>query len=126
MINKKAEIVRVYLPPDANCLISVMDHCLKSRNYVNVVIAGKHPAPQWLTMDAAALHCKAGLGIWHWASHETAGEPDVVMACAGDVPTLETLAAISILRKHLPDLKIRMVNVIDLMKFSPNLSTRMV
>ena len=116
VMNKKAEIVRIYLPPDANCLLSVMDHCLKSRNYVNVVIAGKHPSPQWLAMDAAALHCKAGLSIWQWASHESGGEPDVVMASAGDVPTLETLAAIAILRHQLPALKIRMVNVVDLMK----------
>ena len=116
VMNKKAEIVRVYLPPDANCLLSVMDHCLRSRHYVNAVIAGKHPSPQWLAMDSAALHCKAGLGIWQWASHESVGEPDLVMASAGDVPTLETLAAISILREHLPELKIRMVNVVDLMK----------
>ena len=120
VMNKKAEIVRIYLPPDANCLISVMDHCLKSRHLVNVVIAGKHPSPQWLTMDAAALHCQAGLSIWQWASHESLSEPDVVMASSGDVPTLETLAAVSILRKHLPDLKIRMVNVVDLMKLQPD------
>ena len=120
VVNKKAEIVRIYLPPDANCLISVMDHCLKSRHLVNVVIAGKHPSPQWLTMDAAALHCQAGLSIWQWASHESLSEPDVVMASSGDVPTLETLAAVSILRKHLPDLKIRMVNVVDLMKLQPD------
>ncbi len=116
VMNKKAEIVRVYLPPDANCLLSVMDHCLKSRHYVNVVVAGKHPSPQWLAMGAAAAHCEAGVGIWQWAGHESVGEPDVVMASAGDVPTLETLAAVSILRKHLPDLRIRMVNVVDLMK----------
>ena len=116
VVNKKAEIVRIYLPPDANCLLSVMDHCLKSRNYVNVVIAGKHPSPQWLGMDAAALHCKAGVGIWPWASHESLGEPDVIMASAGDVPTLETLAAVAIMRAHLPTLKIRMVNVVDLMR----------
>ena len=120
VVNKKAEIVRIYLPPDANCLISVMDHCLKSRHLVNVVIAGKHPSPQWLTMDAAALHCQAGLSIWQWASHKSLSEPDVVMASSGDVPTLETLAAVSILRKHLPDLKIRMVNVVDLMKLQPD------
>ena len=120
VVNKKAEIVRIYLPPDANCLISVMDHCLKSRHLVNVVIAGKHPSPQWLTMDAAALHCQAGLSIWQWASHESLSEPDVVMASSGDVPTLETLAAVSILRKHLPDLKIRMINVVDLMKLQPD------
>jgi len=118
VVNKKAEIVRVYLPPDANCLLSVMDHCLRSRHYVNVVIAGKHPSPQWLAMDAAVAHCEAGVGIWHWASNVAVGdgEPDVVMASAGDVPTLETLAAISILRRHLPELKVRMVNVVDLMK----------
>jgi xylulose-5-phosphate/fructose-6-phosphate phosphoketolase len=116
VINKKAEIVRAYLPPDANCLLSVMDHCLRSRNYVNVVIAGKHPAPQWLSMNAAVEHCKQGIGIWRWASNDGAGEPDVVMACSGDVPTLETLAAVSILRADLPELKIRVINVVDLMK----------
>ncbi len=120
VMNKKAEIVRVYLPPDANCLLSVMDHCLRSRHYVNVVIAGKHPSPQWLAMDAAVEHCEAGVGIWQWASHESVGEPDVVMASAGDVPTLETLAAMSILRRYLPALKVRMVNVVDLMKLQPD------
>jgi xylulose-5-phosphate/fructose-6-phosphate phosphoketolase len=119
VMNKKAEIVRVYLPPDANCLLSVMDHCLRSRHYVNVVIAGKHPAPQWLTMDAAVVHCTEGIGIWQWASNDQDCEPDLVMACAGDVPTLETLAAVSILRQHLPDIKIRVVNVVDLMKLKP-------
>jgi xylulose-5-phosphate/fructose-6-phosphate phosphoketolase len=119
VVNKKAEIVRVYLPPDANCLLSVMDHCLRSRHYVNVVIAGKHPAPQWLPMDAAARHCAAGIGIWPWACMGQNAEPDVVMACCGDVPTLETLAAVSILREHLPDLKVRVVNVVDLMKLQP-------
>ena len=119
VVNKKAEIVRVYLPPDANCLLSVMDHCLRSRHYVNVVVAGKHPAPQWLAMDAAVKHCTEGIGIWEWASNDKGHEPDVVMACAGDVPTLETLAAVSILRKCLPDLKIRVVNVVDLMKLQP-------
>ncbi len=119
VVNKKASVVRVYFPPDANCLLSVMDHCLRSRHYVNVVIAGKHPAPQWLKMDAAAEHCAAGIGIWHWASNARDGEPDVVMACCGDVPTLETLAAVSIMREHLPDLKIRVVNVVDLMKLQP-------
>ena len=119
VVNKKAEIVRVYLPPDANCLLSVMDHCLRSRHYVNVVIAGKHPAPQWLTMDAAVKHCTEGIGIWQWASNDQAVAPDVVMACCGDVPTLETLAAVSIMREHLPDLKIRVVNVVDLMKLQP-------
>ncbi len=120
VVNKKAEIVRVYLPPDANCLLSVMDHCLRSRHYVNVVVAGKHPAPQWLTMDAAARHCAAGIGIWQWASNEGDAAPDVVMACCGDVPTLETLAAVSILREHLPALKIRVVNVVDLMRLQPH------
>jgi xylulose-5-phosphate/fructose-6-phosphate phosphoketolase len=116
VVNKKADVVRVYLPPDANCLLSVMDHCLRSRHCVNVVIAGKHPAPQWLTMDAAVKHCTAGIGIWEWASNDGMQAPDVVMACCGDVPTLETLAAVSILREHLPDLKIRVINVVDLMR----------
>jgi len=120
VVNKKAEIVRVYLPPDANCLLSVMDHCLRSRHYVNVVVAGKHPAPQWLSMDAAIKHCAEGVGIWQWASNDQQGEPDVVMACAGDVPTLETLAAVSILRRGLPGLRIRVVNVVDLMKLQPS------
>ena len=120
VVNKKAEVVRVYLPPDANCLLSVMDHCLRSRHCVNVVIAGKHPAPQWLTMDEAARHCAAGIGIWDWASSEGDQAPDVVMACCGDVPTLETLAAVSILRADLPELKVRVVNVVDLMKLQPN------
>jgi xylulose-5-phosphate/fructose-6-phosphate phosphoketolase len=116
VVNKKAAIVRVYLPPDANCLLSVMDHCLRSRHYVNVVVAGKHPAPQWLSMDAAVTHCSEGIGIWQWASNDRDGEPDLIMACAGDVPTLETLAAVSILREYLPELKVRVVNVVDLMK----------
>jgi xylulose-5-phosphate/fructose-6-phosphate phosphoketolase len=119
VVNKKAEIVRVYLPPDANCLLSVIDHCLRSRHYVNVVVAGKHPAPQWLSMDAAATHCSQGIGIWQWASNDQNDEPDVVMACAGDVPTLETLAAVSILRRELPGLKVRVINVVDLMKLQP-------
>jgi len=119
VVNKKAEIVRVYLPPDANCLLSVMDHCLRSRHYVNVVVAGKHPAPQWLSMDAAIEHCSEGIGIWQWASNDQQSDPDVVMACAGDVPTLETLGAVSILREHLPNLKVRVVNVVDLMKLQP-------
>ncbi len=119
VVNKKAEVVRVYLPPDANCLLSVMDHCLKSRHYVNVVIAGKHPAPQWLSIEAAEKHCAEGIGIWDWAGNDQDAEPDVVMACCGDVPTLETLAAVSILREHLPELKIRVVNVVDLMKLQP-------
>ena len=119
VVNKKASVVRVYLPPDANCLLSVWDHCLRSRHYVNVVIAGKYQAPQWLTMDEAVKHCTAGVGIWEWASSDKGTEPDVVMACCGDVPTLETLAAVSIMREHLPDLKIRVVNVVDLMKLEP-------
>ncbi len=119
VVNKKAQYVRVYLPPDANCLLSVMDHCLRSRHYVNVVVAGKHPAPQWLTMDEAVKHCTRGIGLWPWASNDQDADPDVVMACCGDVPTLETLAAVSIMRKRLPDLKIRVVNVVDLMKLQP-------
>jgi xylulose-5-phosphate/fructose-6-phosphate phosphoketolase len=119
VVNKKASIVRVYLPPDANCLLSVWDHCLRSRHYVNVVIAGKYKAPQWLSMDDAVKHCTAGIGKWHWASNDGDAEPDVVMACCGDVPTLETLAAVSILRKQLPELKVRVVNVVDLMKLEP-------
>jgi xylulose-5-phosphate/fructose-6-phosphate phosphoketolase len=118
-VNKKAEVVRVYLPPDANCLLSVMDHCLRSRHYVNIVVAGKHPAPQWLAMDAAASHCAAGIGIWKWASNDEGAEPDLVMAAAGDVPTLEILAATAILRHHLPALKVRVVNVVDLMRLQP-------
>ncbi len=121
VVNKKAEVVRVYLPPDANCLLSVMDHCLRSRHYVNVVVAGKHPAPQWLTMDQAVKHCMEGIGIWEWASNSGDTAPDVVMACCGDVPTLETLAAVSILREYLPDLKIRVVNVVDLMRLQPHI-----
>jgi xylulose-5-phosphate/fructose-6-phosphate phosphoketolase len=119
VINKKASIVRIYFPPDANCLLSVMDHCLRSRHYVNVVTAGKHPAPQWLTMEAAVQHCTAGVGIWRWASNEQGDDPDVVMACCGDVPTLETLAAVSILREHYPALRVRVVNVVDLMRLQP-------
>ena len=120
VVNKKASIVRVYLPPDANCLLSVWDHCLRSRHYVNVVIAGKYQAPQWLTMDVAIEHCTKGIGVWQWASSDKGKEPDLVMACCGDVPTLEALAAVSILRKNLPDLKIRVINVVDLMKLEPN------
>ncbi|MDR3705713.1 MAG: phosphoketolase family protein [Paludibacteraceae bacterium] len=119
VVNKKASVVRVYLPPDANCLLSVWDHCLRSRHYVNVVIAGKYQAPQWLTIDEAIEHCTKGIGVWPWASNDNGSEPDVVMACCGDVPTLETLAAVSILRQHLPKLKIRVVNVVDLMKLQP-------
>jgi xylulose-5-phosphate/fructose-6-phosphate phosphoketolase len=115
VVNKKAEVVRVYLPPDANSLLSVMDHCLRSRHYVNVIVAGKQPQAQWLDMASAVRHCSVGLGIWSWASNDQGGEPDVVMACAGDVPTLETLAAVDLLRQQLPDLKVRVVNVVDLM-----------
>ena len=118
--NKKADVVRMYLPPDANCLLSCFDHCIKSRNYVNVIVASKHPRPQWLTMDQAVKHCTQGIGIWEWASNDAGEEPDVVMACCGDTPTLETLAAVSILRKELPELKIRVVNVVDLMKLQPH------
>jgi xylulose-5-phosphate/fructose-6-phosphate phosphoketolase len=121
VVNKKASVVRVYLPPDANCLLSVWDHCLRSRHYVNVVVAGKYQAPQWLTMDEAVAHCRQGIGVWHWAGSDQGREPDVVMACCGDVPTLETLAAVSILRSHLPNLRIRVVNVVDLMKLQPQL-----
>ena len=120
VVNKKAEVIRVYLPPDANCLLSVTDHCLRSRNYVNVVVAGKQPAPQWLTMDEAVKHCEAGLGIWQWASNDQGGEPDVVMACCGDVPTLETLAAVDLLRRHAPELKVRVINVVNLMTLQPS------
>ena len=119
VVNKKAEVVRVYLPPDANCLLSVTDHCLRSRNYINIVVAGKQPAPQWLTMDQAIKHCTEGLGIWEWASTDKGSEPDVVMACCGDVPTLETLAAVELIRRHLPELKVRVVNVVNLMKLQP-------
>ncbi len=119
VVNKKAEVIRVYLPPDANCLLSVADHCLRSRHYVNVIVAGKHPAPQWLPMEKAIAHCSAGIGIWEWASNDGGSQPDLVMACAGDVPTLETLAAVQILRRRLPELKIRVVNVVDLMKLQP-------
>ena len=115
VVNKKAEVIRVYLPPDTNCLLSVADHCLRSRNYVNVVVAGKQPALTYLSMDDAVLHCTRGIGIWDWASND-GGEPDVVMACCGDIPTLETLAAVDLLRQHLPDLKVRLVNVVDLMR----------
>lgn len=120
VVNKKAEVIRVYLPPDANTLLAVTDHVLRSRNYVNVIVAGKQPAPQWLNMDAAMKHCEAGIGVWEWASNDYGDEPDVVMACAGDVPTLETLAAVDILRTKVPDLKIRVVNVINLMRLQPN------
>ncbi len=119
VVNKKAEVVRVYLPPDANTLLSVTDHCLRSRNYVNVVVAGKQMAPNWLTMDEALKHCAAGISIWEWASNDKGSEPDVVMACCGDVPTLETLAAVQLLRAQVPELKIRVINVVDLMKLQP-------
>ena len=120
VVNKKADIVRVYLPPDANCLLSVADHCLRSRHYVNVIVAGKQPALQWLDMESAIEHCTTGIGIWEWASTDNGAEPDVVMACAGDVPTLETLAAVDLLRQHFPDIKIRVVNVVDLMTIQPS------
>ena len=120
VVNKKADVVRVYLPPDANCLLSVVDHCLRSRNYVNVVVAGKHALPQWLSMDAAVVHCTEGIGIWDWASNDQGSELDVVMACCGDTPTPEVLAATSILRHYLPELKVRVVNVVDLMKLQPS------
>jgi xylulose-5-phosphate/fructose-6-phosphate phosphoketolase len=120
VVNKKAEVVRVYLPPDANCLLSVADHCLRSRQYVNVIVAGKQPELQYLSMDEAILHCTRGIGTWDWASSDEGGEPDVVMACCGDVPTLETLAAVDILRRELPSLKVRLVNVVDLMRLQPD------
>jgi len=120
VVNKKAEVIRVYLPPDANTLLSVTDHVLRSRNYVNVIVAGKQPAPQWLTMDQAVKHCEAGVSVWEWASNDKGHSPDVVMACAGDVPTLETLAAVDFLRHEIPDLKIRVINVVNLMKLQPN------
>jgi xylulose-5-phosphate/fructose-6-phosphate phosphoketolase len=119
VVNKRAEIIRVYLPPDANCLLSVADHCLRSRHYVNVIVAGKQPALQFLPMDEAILHCTRGIGIWDWASSDDGGEPDVVLGCCGDVPTLETLAAAAILRERLPELKVRVVNVVDLMRLQP-------
>jgi len=120
VVNKKADVVRVYLPPDANCLLSVADHCLRSRHYVNVIVAGKQPELQWLDMESAIEHCTNGIGIWEWASNDNDSEPDVVMACAGDVPTLETLAAVDLLRQHFPDLKIRVINVVDLMTIQPS------
>ncbi|MTK01642.1 phosphoketolase [Micromonospora sp. CP22] len=120
VMNKKAEVVRVYLPPDANTLLSTMDHCLRSRHYINVVVAGKQPAPSWLDMDEAIAHCRRGVGIWDWASTDRGSEPDVVLACAGDVPTLETLAAADLLHQHLPDLKVRVINIVDLMRLQPD------
>ncbi|APG91581.1 phosphoketolase [Sinorhizobium americanum] len=119
VVNKKADVIRVYLPADANTLLSVTDHCLRSRDYINVVVAGKQPGPQWLTMEQAVRHCSMGLSIWDWASNDRDGEPDVVMACCGDVPTLETLAAVQLLREHLPEVKVRVVNVVNLMKLQP-------
>jgi xylulose-5-phosphate/fructose-6-phosphate phosphoketolase len=119
VVNKKAEVIRVYLPPDANTLLSVADHCLRSRDYVNVIVAGKQPALDYLSMDDAIIHCTRGLGIWEWASNDDGREPDVVLACCGDIPTLETLAAASILRDAVPDLKVRVVNVVDLMRLQP-------
>lgn len=116
----KADVVRMYLPPDANCLLSCFDHCVRSKNYVNVIVASKHPSFQWLTMEQAVKHCTQGIGIWDWASNDHGEEPDVVMACCGDTPTLETLAAITILRDNIPDIKIRFVNVVDLMKLEPH------
>ncbi|HEY2735474.1 MAG TPA: hypothetical protein VGI70_15860, partial [Polyangiales bacterium] len=117
VVNKKADVIRVYLPPDANTLLSVTDHCLRSRNYVNVIVAGKQPELQWLNMEQAVLHAAAGIGMWEWASSgDGDGEPDVVMACAGDVPTLETLAAVDLMRELLPELHVRVINVVDLMK----------
>jgi xylulose-5-phosphate/fructose-6-phosphate phosphoketolase len=120
VVNKKADVIRVYLPPDANCLLSVADHCLRSKNYVNVIVAGKQPALQFLAMDDAIVHCTRGIGIWDWASNDDGAEPDVVLACCGDVPTLETLAAASILRTRLPELRVRVVNVVDLMRLQPD------
>ncbi len=120
VVNKKADIIRVYLPPDANCLLYVTDKCLRSRNFINVIVAGKQPQPQWLDMEAAIKHCTRGIGIWEWASNDQGCDPDVVMACAGDVPTIETLAAVDLLRRHVPDLKIRVVNVVDLMTLQPH------
>jgi xylulose-5-phosphate/fructose-6-phosphate phosphoketolase len=119
LVNKKADVVRIYLPPDANCLLSVADHCLRSRHYINLIVAGKQPAPQWLTMDEAVAHCTTGVGVWKWASTDEGGEPDVVMACCGDVPTLEALAAVKLLRERVPDIRVRVVNVVDLMTLQP-------
>jgi xylulose-5-phosphate/fructose-6-phosphate phosphoketolase len=119
VVNKKAHVIRVYLPPDTNTLLSVGDHCLRSRNYVNVIVAGKNPTPNWLSIDDAVLHATRGLGVWEWASTDDDGEPDVVLGCAGDVPTLEVLAAADLLRQHLPELKVRVVNVLDLMRLVP-------
>jgi xylulose-5-phosphate/fructose-6-phosphate phosphoketolase len=119
VVNKKAEVIRIYLPPDANTLLAVTDHCLRSRDYVNVIVAGKQPALQYLKIDAAIEHCRTGIGIWEWASNDAGAEPDVVMGCAGDIPTLETLAAVDLLRQYLPNVKVRVVNVVDLMRLQP-------
>jgi xylulose-5-phosphate/fructose-6-phosphate phosphoketolase len=119
VVNKSADIIRVYLPPDANCLLSVADHCLRSRHYVNVVVAGKQPALDYLTMEEAVAHCTRGIGIWEWASNDEGQEPDVVLACAGDIPTLETVSAAAMLRERLPDLRVRVINVVDLMRLQP-------
>jgi xylulose-5-phosphate/fructose-6-phosphate phosphoketolase len=119
VLTKKPEIIRVYLPPDANTLLSVADHCLRSRNYVNVIVAGKQPQPDWLSMDDAVVHCTRGVGIWEWASTDVDELPDIVMACCGDVPTLETLAAVDLIRQHLPTLRVRVINVVDLMRLQP-------
>jgi xylulose-5-phosphate/fructose-6-phosphate phosphoketolase len=119
VVNKKADVIRVYFPPDTNCLLSVTDHCLRTQNYVNVIVSGKQPTPSWLGMDDAILHCARGIGIWPWASSDD-GDPDVVMGCAGDIPTVETLAAVAILRERLPDLRVRVVNVVDLMRLQPS------
>ena len=120
LVTKKADIVRMYLPPDTNCLLSCFDHCIKSKNYINVIVASKHPRPQWLTMDEAVIHCTKGIGRFEWASNDQEDNPDIVLACAGDSPTLETLAATSILRNNFKDIKIRVVNVVDLMKLESN------
>jgi xylulose-5-phosphate/fructose-6-phosphate phosphoketolase len=119
VVNKKADTVRVYLPPDANTLLCTLDQCLRSRDFINVIVTGKQPQAQWLDMESAITHTRSGIGIWEWASSDDGGDPDVVMACAGDVPTLETLAAVDLLREHLPDLKVRVVNVVDLMTLQP-------
>jgi xylulose-5-phosphate/fructose-6-phosphate phosphoketolase len=120
LVTKKADITRIYLPPDANCLLQCFDHCIKSKNYINVIIASKHPRPQWLTMEQAIKHCTEGIGIWQWASNDNGEEPDIVMACCGDTPTLEVLAATSILRDNFQDIKVRVVNVFDLMRLQSN------
>src|SRR6202030_893908 len=120
VVNKQASVIRVYLPPDANSLLSVADHCLRSRDYVNVIVAGNQPQHDWLSPDAAMVHCTRGLGVWEFASNDEGSVPDVVMACCGDVPTLETMAAVDLLRRHLPDLRVRVVNVVDLMRLQPS------